>query len=98
MTGVRTTVRLPSALRVHGGGASTVEVEVVGSDATVAGVLDALEALHPGIGRRIRDERGTLRPHVNLFLGRSDDFDHARPDTVVPPGAELIVLPAVSGG
>lgn len=95
---MRVVVRLPSVLRVHGGGASAVAVDVDDGDATVGAVLDALAELHPGVGRRVRDERGVLRPHVNLFTGRGDDFDPAGLATAVRPGAKLIVLPAVSGG
>lgn len=91
-------VRLPSALRVHGDGAAEVAIDVTGSDVTVKEVLDALGALHPGIDRRIRDEQGALRRHVNLFLGRDEDFRRAHPGSAVPQDAELVVLPAVSGG
>lgn len=91
-------VHLPAALRTHGGGAAQVAVEVAGPDATVDAVLDVLAIAHPGVGRRIRDERGALRPHVHLFLGRGGDFQRARAESAVPHGAELMVLPAVSGG
>ena len=86
-------VRLATALRPHAGGASSVEVDVA-SPATVGDVVDALAAAHPGVGRRIRDEAGALRRHVNVFVGS----DKAAADTPVPEGAELTVLPAVSGG
>ena len=87
-------VRLATALRPHAGGASTVEVQVDSSPVAVADVLDALAVAHPGVGRRIRDEAGVLRRHVNVFVGS----DKAAADALVPEGAELTVLPAVSGG
>jgi molybdopterin converting factor small subunit len=86
-------VRLATALRPHAGGASSVEIDVA-SPATVGDVVDALAAAHPGVGRRIRDEAGALRRHVNVFVGSAK----AAADTPVPEGAELTVLPAVSGG
>ena len=66
------------------------------SPVTVGAVVDALAAAHPGVGRRIRDEAGGLRRHVNLFVG-DDNVRHLE-DTVVPEGAEVTVLPAISGG
>ena len=90
---MRVVVRLATALRPHAGGASSVEVDVV-APATVADVLDAVAAAHPGVGRRIRDEAGALRRHVNVFVGP----DKAAADTPIPQGSELTILPAVSGG
>lgn len=90
-------VRLASGLRVHAGGASTVEVDVA-EPVTVAAVLDALAAAHPAVGRRVRDEAGELRQHVNVFVGQDSFRDLDGPDTVVPVGAEVAVLAAVSGG
>lgn len=87
-------VRLAAALRPHADGASSVEVDVP-PPVTVGAVVDAVAAAHPGVGRRIRDEAGALRRHVNVFVG-SDKAAGA--DTVVPDGAELTVLPAISGG
>jgi sulfur-carrier protein len=86
-------VRLATALRPHADGASSVDVDVV-APATVGDVIDAVAAAYPGVGRRIRDEAGALRRHVNVFVGS----DKAAADTSVPEGAELTVLPAVSGG
>jgi len=90
-------VRLASGLRMHAGGESVVEVDVP-APATVAAVLDAVAAMHPAVGRRVRDEAGVLRRHVNVFVGADNARDLDGIDTVVPDGAEVAVLPAVSGG
>lgn len=93
-------MRLAAGLRQHAGGASTVEVEV-GVDAaepTVGSVLDGLAALHPAVGRRLRDEAGELRRHVNVFVGEDNARDLDGLTTPVRPGVEVAVLPAVSGG
>jgi molybdopterin converting factor small subunit len=94
---LRVVVRLASALRVHAGGASTVEVELA-APVTVAAVIDAITADYPAVGRRVRDEAGTLRRHVNIFVGVDNARDLDDADTVVPEGVEVSVLPAVSGG
>jgi sulfur-carrier protein len=92
-------VRVPQALRDLVAGASRIEVTVPGAQgATVATVLDALAIDHPALERRIRDEQGRPRPHVNLFIGADNVRDRSGPTTPVGPGEELTILPAVSGG
>jgi len=92
---VKVVVRLATALRAHAGGEASVELDLP-SPVTVGAVVDALAAAHPSVGRRIRDEAGGLRRHVNLFVG-ADNVRHLE-DTEVPEGAEVTVLPAISGG
>ena len=94
---LKVVVRLASGLRVHAGGMSCVELEVA-PPVTVDAVLDAVAVAHPAVGRRLRDEAGTLRRHVNVFVGADNARDLDGVDTVVPDGAEVSVLPAVSGG
>lgn len=92
-------VRLPAALRVQAGGSATVVISLPdGAAATVGGVLDELTRLHPAVERRIRDERGLVRRHVNLFVGADNIRDLGGLDAPVAPDQELVVLPAVSGG
>jgi molybdopterin converting factor small subunit len=90
-------VRLAAALRQHAEGASSVDLDVP-PPASVGAVLDALAAAHPAIGRRVRDEAGALRKHVNVFVGADNAKDLDGTDTVVPEGVEVTVLPAISGG
>lgn len=94
---LKVVVRLASALREHAGGSACVEVEVA-SPVTVGAVVDAVAAAHPSVGRRIRDEAGALRRHVNVFVGADNARDIEGVETVVPDGVEVAVLPAVSGG
>ncbi len=94
-------VRVPAQLRDVVAGAAVIEVAVdVGPDgtATVAMVLDGLGAQHPALERRIRDERGQTRTHVNLFVGSDNVRDRDGPATPIAAGEELSVIPAVSGG
>ena len=90
-------MRLASALRAHAGGASCIEVDVA-APVTIGAVVEAVAAAHPAVGRRLRDERGALRRHVNVFVGPDNVRDLADVDTVVPEGTEVSLLPAVSGG
>ena len=90
-------VRLAAALQAHAGGASRLELDLP-PPVTVAAVVEAVAAAHPAVGRRLRDEAGGLRRHVNLFVGNDNVRDLDGTGTVVPEGAEVTVLPAVSGG
>ena len=94
---LRVVVCLASALRPHAGGASHVHLDLP-EPVTVGAVIDAVADAHPAVGRRIRDEAGTLRRHVNVFVGPDNFRDLDAEDTVVPESAEVTVLPAVSGG
>ncbi len=91
------TVRLPGVLRGDTGGAAAVAVDVA-DGATVVAVLDALDAVHPRAGWRIRDEQGLPRRHVNVFVGERNIRDLAGLDTPAAAGGEVTILPAVSGG
>lgn len=94
---LRVVVRLASALRAHAGGAPRLELDLP-PPVTVGAVLDAIAAAHPAVGRRVRDEEGRLRRHVNVFVGAESLRNLDDVDTIVPEGAEVAVLPAVSGG
>ncbi|MGH8822859.1 MAG: ubiquitin-like small modifier protein 1 [Jiangellaceae bacterium] len=92
------TVRLPGALRELARGEKAVVVELDDGSATVATALDALAATLPAVERRIRDEAGVLRRHVNVFIGEANIRDGAGLAEPLPDGAEIQVIPAVSGG
>jgi sulfur-carrier protein len=93
-------VRVPASLRTYTGGSSAVDVDVneLGEKPTVGALLDRLAETHPDLERRIRDEQGRLRRHVNLFLGNDNVRDLSEQDTPLAAGAEVAVMPAVSGG
>jgi sulfur-carrier protein len=88
------TVHLPAALRDHAAGRRRLAV----SGGTVAGVLAAVAEAHPGVGRRVLDERGALRRHVNVFVNGESIRHLAGLATPVGDADEVWILPAVSGG
>ncbi|ADB33907.1 thiamineS protein [Kribbella flavida DSM 17836] len=90
-------VKLPTVLRPFADGRERVEVEP-SADATVGSVFATLERQHPALRRRLTDDQGTLRRHVNVFLGDDNIRDLDGLDTKLPDGAELLVLPSVAGG
>jgi molybdopterin synthase sulfur carrier subunit len=94
---LKVVVRLAAALRTHAGGAGRLELNLP-APVTVGDVLDAVALAQPAVGRRLRDERGALRRHVNVFVGSENARDLTEADTPVPEGVEVSLLPAVSGG
>ena len=85
------TVVLPAALRALFPGAPS-RLELVA--ASVADLLDALDARWPGMRDRLRDSTPAIRRHVNVFV----DGRRAKLETRLPPGTEVFILTAMSGG
>ncbi len=90
------TFHIPNYLAAFAGNRSAVKLE--GSPATVRDALDELWRLYPGLRDRLVDEQGEVRQHVNIFVG--DDAIRFADGlaTPVPTGAEILIVPAVSGG
>ncbi len=65
---------------------------------TVGEVLAGLQSVYPGVHDAAVDERGAIRPHVNVFVGDENVRFLDGLATPVPPDAEVWILPAVSGG
>ena len=65
---------------------------------TAGGALEALWTLYPELRLRIVTEQGVVRPHVNVFVGTDNIRDLDGLSTPVADGAEIAVIPAVSGG
>jgi molybdopterin synthase sulfur carrier subunit len=87
-------VRIPTQLRPLAGGAREVTLD----GATVADLLKALDAAHPGFGDRLFDEAGKLRRFVNVFVADEDVRFLQGLETPVPAGATVSIVPAVAGG
>jgi molybdopterin synthase sulfur carrier subunit len=87
-------VRIPTQLRSLTGGASEASVE----GSTVAEVLKALDAAHPGFGERIFDDNGGLRRFVNVFVADEDIRFLQNLDTPIAAGQVVSIVPAVAGG
>jgi sulfur-carrier protein len=65
---------------------------------TVREVVQALEALAPGLGFYLCDERGSLRRHVNIFVDKQMIRDRRGLSDAVPDGGQVHVLQSLSGG
>lgn len=89
-------VKLPAALASECGGERRLALDLPPA-ATLGDVLDAIEAAHPRLARRLRDESGTLRRYVNIYIG---DEENRRLQGLATPiaGREVQILPSIAGG
>ena len=62
--------------------------------ATVAAAMDALDLRWPGMRDRLCDSTPAIRRHINVFV----DGERATLATTLPPGADVLVMTAMSGG
>ena len=74
------------------------ELSVSPAPATVDDLLDVLSRDHPVLVRRIRDETGSVRQYVNVYVGDDDIRHGAGLATALSPGAVVHLLPSVAGG
>ena len=90
---------IPGALREFSDGRAEVRLDTApGWAGSVAAALALLWAECPGARDRVLTERGDVRTHINIFV----DGENIRGlgGLAAPAGAnaEIIILPAVSGG
>lgn len=90
-------VVLPNVLRELADGAAELPVELP-QPVRLAAVLDTAFAPWPILASRVRDERGQIRRHVNVFVDGEDAKRAAGLDTQVGPDSVVHVINAISGG
>ena len=88
------TVKIPTILRRHVGGAAEVE----GSGGTIRALLGDLESRYPGITGGILTPEGGLHRFVNLYVNGEDVRYLGALETEVNEGDTVSILPAVAGG
>ncbi len=85
------TVTLPAALlTLFPGLPSCIEIRA----GSVDELMHALDARWPGLRDRLCDSRPSIRPHINVFV----EGEKATLRTRLPPGADVLVMTAMSGG
>ena len=86
-------VQIPTPMRQHAEGKTTVEV----SGGTVQAALADLGAKYPAIAERVF-QNGKVRPFINLYVNNEDVRYLDNLATPVKDGDELAIIPAVAGG
>jgi DNA-3-methyladenine glycosylase I len=87
---------IPGPLKEFAAGRSEVRIP-----SEVTSARDALSLLWnecPGARDRVLTELGAVRPHVNIFVNGENIRYCGGLDARVPPNAEIVIVPAVSGG
>jgi len=87
---------IPGPLRELTGGRS--EIRIDGSAVSISEALALLGDDYPKVHDRIVTELGEVRQHINVFIDGDSFRDLGGLDAPIRSGAEIIILPAVSGG
>lgn len=87
---------IPGALRPLAGDAAEIRAPFDGG--TLAGALDALWRAAPALRDRVLTELDEVRPHINVFVDGRNARDIGGMSARVDADAEIVLLPAVSGG
>lgn len=88
---------VPRLLQPLAGGNGELALDV-GEGAPLAELLDAVAAQFPVFGRRLRDETGTLRRFVNIYVDGDDVRRLQGLKTRIAAGQELMIIQSVAGG
>ena len=86
-------VRIPTILRTYTGGAKSVSAQ----GESLAGLIEDLEAHHPGIRERLIDGKD-LRRFVNIYVNDEDVRFLGSLEASLSDGDQVVILPAVAGG
>jgi len=87
-------VLVPTMLQKETNNQAVVEC----SGSSVNELLDTLEKTFPGIKGRLRDEEGTPRRFLNLYVNSEDIRFLDGTQTALKDGDEISIVPAVAGG
>lgn len=90
-----TKIKIPTPLRRHTNGLSTVEIS---TNENVRGTLHTLTAQYPTISERLFDGQGQVKTHINIFLNNEDIRFLNGLETNVKDGDTVVLLPALAGG
>lgn len=87
-------VRIPTVFRKFTGNEAIVHVD----PGTIAGIIDQLEARHPGFREQLMTGEGELHRFVNVYVNDEDARYLEKLDTKVSEGDTVSLLPSVAGG
>ncbi len=87
-------VRLPTVLRQHAGGQSSVKA----NGSTIGEVFDDVIRQFPLLSGQVVTEDGTLHKFVNVYRNDEDVRFLDKLDTTVADNDVVTILPAVAGG
>jgi molybdopterin synthase sulfur carrier subunit len=88
------TVYIPTPFRRATGNRD--RLEIVAKD--VSGLLDEIERSYPGLRGLVRDEKGSVHAHVNVYVNSEAIEALQGMGTRLKEGDEVTIIPALAGG
>lgn len=88
------TVYIPTPFRRVTGNRDRVEV----SASDVSGLLDELERTYAGLQGLVRNERGEVHQHINIYVNSEAIEALGGLGTPLKEGDEVAIIPALAGG
>ncbi|HEV8640290.1 MAG TPA: ubiquitin-like small modifier protein 1 [Methylomirabilota bacterium] len=88
------TVYIPTPFRRATGNRDRIEV----SASDVGELLDELERSFPGLKGLVRDEKGEVYDHVNIYVNSEAIEALEGLQTALHDGDEVTIIPALAGG
>ena len=89
-----TRVTIPTPLRRFTAEDALIEVDAD----TITEIIDKLDERYPGLKTRLCEDTGKLRRFFNVYVDGEDVRFLDDLETKVPDGAEVSIIPAISGG
>jgi molybdopterin converting factor small subunit len=87
------TVRLDGMLREF-----STKLDLTIEAGTIGGLLDGLEAAYPRLRWRLRDETGTIRRFVKVFVNGEELPRTSGPETPLAGADHVDILHSIQGG
>ncbi len=87
-------VRIPTPLRKLTGEQDIIKAK----GSTVGEVLQWLTETYPSLQERLRDEQGTVRRFINIYVNNEDIRFIQNLETPVKEGDQISIIPAIAGG
>ncbi|MFN7141597.1 MAG: MoaD/ThiS family protein [Limisphaerales bacterium] len=74
------------------------EPEVLVTGQTVSEALRSLRSRYPRFVERMMDDRGSVRPFVNIYVNEEDIRFLQNQQTTLRDGDEIRIIPSIAGG
>jgi molybdopterin converting factor small subunit len=87
---------IPGPLRPFAEGKSQIVIEP--SPATLVDAFEVLWKRCPGMRDRVLTEQAQVREHINVFVGNEDVRYTGGLQMPIADGAQITIIPAISGG
>ena len=88
------TVQIPTALRRHTAGVSSVECAASNLDQ----LFSVLDEKFPDLRPHLRDDKGQIRRFLNIYVNEEDIRFLGGPAYAFQEGDEVLLVPSIAGG